>query len=163
MWYLLQKVRRFIPFGLHFLLCKSLHRLSLNPSLYNTKITVANTSAKAFKAFHDFLFTNEFPLDQCSDFLDEVLVLSHSFEVRKLKDFCQKRLIAKLSKQNALHLLQLSFANEAPELKKSVTKFILHRLSSFQKDGSLSKLRPDLLVDVVMHIDRCGYTQANDQ
>ena len=91
------------------------------------KITINDISVDIMKAMVKFIYSGKVEEERGMEFYEELLKASDQYLLAGLKEMCQLRLMAEVSVDNAIQMMQLGHMCKAEDLKLKAKKAIISK------------------------------------
>lgn len=116
------------------------------------RIELSDASGVAVKAFLDFLYTDEWPVDAAQELNLEVVALAKKYEVKSLVEACSQHLINNLAASNVLDVLKVGYLHDLDRVKDAALSFATGNSKLFRDlhdTDTFDSLPKGLLVDLL--------------
>jgi len=116
----------------------------------SSKIAVTDMSAATFRAFLEYLYSDDIELDV--NMAQGLLTQADKYSVSELKGLCEQFLIGNISAGNYVHLANLSELLEANKLRDAVRDYIAKNIKVLKIRKDFEEISMDMLRDVVIKV-----------
>ncbi|KAL9265709.1 BTB/POZ domain-containing protein [Drosera capensis] len=127
---------------------KAMFEVEMEESISGT-IKISDVTCDSLRAFVNYMYTAEVWLDE--QIASELLVLGEKYQVKHLKEYCEKYLVSKLNWDNSVSNYVFAYQNNAGRLLKASLTIISDNMNKFLKTKEYVELvekDPTLVVGI---------------